>query len=671
MATTSIWRVGGWLGKVVIYVENPDKTENPAVYEKSDMEGRDAQGLSDVIEYAVQQQKTEKVTADDEGTAIMQRFVSGVNCSPTTARDEMIAVKKRFGKEDGTVAYHGYQSFAPGEADPQTAHEIGLKLAKKLWGEKYQVVVATHLDKSNHLHNHFVVNTVSFVDGIKYHRTEKDYYDMQRESDRLCREYGLSVIENPQRGKYQHYGAWRAEQEGRPTYLSLIKADVDTAIRQSMTERQFFYHLKQMGYDIKVGKDITLRAPGRENGRKLCRNLGEEYSLESIRRRILAQSHPQRTYRPQPRRCRFHGDLKQARKVTGFRALYFHYCYLLGVFPEKQNRQPRRVSHACREDLIRAKELTDEARLLSRHRIDTLEQLTAHRTGAASEMNADIEQRKALYRRLRTKEVLSAPEQQEQIKADVDTAIRQSMTERQFFYHLKQMGYDIKVGKDITLRAPGRENGRKLCRNLGEEYSLESIRRRILAQSHPQRTYRPQPRRCRFHGDLKQARKVTGFRALYFHYCYLLGVFPEKQNRQPRRVSHACREDLIRAKELTDEARLLSRHRIDTLEQLTAHRTGAASEMNADIEQRKALYRRLRTKEVLSAPEQQEQIKAEIAVLSGRIKELRREVRLCEDIAVRSLSIKEKIKAAREEARTEQGTRQGPERGRAGIPGRR
>ena len=93
--------------------------------------------------------------------------------------------------------------------------------------------------------------------------------------------------------------------------------------------------------------------------------------------------------------------------------------------------------------------------------------------------------------------------------------------------------------------------------------------------------------------------------------------------------------------------------------------------MNADIEQRKALYRRLRTKEVLSAPEQQEQIKAEIAVLSGRIKELRREVRLCEDIAVRSLSIKEKIKAAREEARTEQGTRQEPERGRAGIPGRR
>lgn len=175
MATTSIWRVNGWLGKVLIYIENPDKTENPAAYEKQGMDGKEAQGLSDVIEYAVQQKKTGKIAVDDEDVPVMQRFVSGVNCSPTTARDEMIAVKKRFGKEEGTVAYHGYQSFAPGEATPEMAHEIGLKLAKALWGEKYQVLVATHLDKAHHLHNHFVVNTVSFLDGIKYHRTEKDY----------------------------------------------------------------------------------------------------------------------------------------------------------------------------------------------------------------------------------------------------------------------------------------------------------------------------------------------------------------------------------------------------------------------------------------------------------------------------------------------------------------
>ena len=442
MATTSIWRVNGWLGKVLIYIENPDKTENPDFFEKQDMDGKEAQGLSDVIEYAVQQQKTGK-TVESEGETVMRQFVSGVNCSPSTARDEMIAVKKRFGKEDGTVAYHGYQSFAPGEATPELAHEIGLALAKKLWGEKYQVLVATHLDRENHLHNHFVVNTVSFVDGIKYHRTEQDYFDMQRESDRLCREYGLSVIENPQRGKSKHYGEWRAEQEGRPTYLSLIKADVDAAIRQSMTERQFFYHLRQMGYEVKVGKDITVRPYDRPHGRKLARNFGEGYSLENIRRRILAQSRPQREHRPEPFRCRLHGDLKQAKKATGFRALYFHYCYLLGVFPKKQNRQTGHVPHALREDLIRAEELTDEARLLSRHRIDTLEQLNAYQADVESRLSSIMEQRKSLYRKQRTKAVLDDPAQQEQIRTEIATLTAQ----------IKELRREVKLCGDIALRS--------------------------------------------------------------------------------------------------------------------------------------------------------------------------------------------------------------------------
>ena len=130
MATTSIWRVKGWLGKVVIYVENPDKTDNPAFFEKRDMSDRQAQGLSDVIDYAVNSEKTQR--ADDEQAEVLRSFVSGVNCHPGTAREEMLAVKRRFGKEDGTVAYHGYQSFAPGEATPEMAHEIGLKLARQL-----------------------------------------------------------------------------------------------------------------------------------------------------------------------------------------------------------------------------------------------------------------------------------------------------------------------------------------------------------------------------------------------------------------------------------------------------------------------------------------------------------------------------------------------------------
>ena len=479
MATTSIWRVKGWLGKVLIYVENPDKTENPAAFEKQGMDGQEAQGLSDVIEYAARQEKTGRIAPDEEGAPVMQRFVSGVNCSPSTARDEMMAVKKRFGKEDGTVAYHGYQSFAPGEATPELAHEIGLSLAKKLWGEKYQVLVATHLDRENHLHNHFVLNTVSFVDGIKYHRTEQDYFDMQRESDRLCREYGLSVIENPQRGKSKHYGEWRAEQEGRPTYLSLIKADVDTAIRQSMTERQFFYRLRQMGYDIKVGKDITVRPLNYPRGRKLMRNFGEDYSMENIRRRILAQRRPQREHRPEPLRCRLHGDLKQAKKVTGFRALYFHYCYLLGVFPKKQNRPPRRVPHALREDLIRAQELTDEARLLSRHRIDTMEQLNAYQSDLKSRLLSITEQRKSLYRKQRTRAVLGDPARQEQIRTEIAVLTAQ----------VKELRREVKLCGDIALRSASIKDKIRAARE--EQQAGKTEKGRL----EPERAGRPTERR--------------------------------------------------------------------------------------------------------------------------------------------------------------------------------
>ncbi|MGM9602478.1 MAG: relaxase/mobilization nuclease domain-containing protein, partial [Faecousia sp.] len=154
MAVTSIWRVHGWLGKVVIYVVNPEKTTNPAFYEKQEMTDWQMQGLSDVIEYAMNSKKTTEPVS--ETVPVMQSFVSGVNCYPGTAREEMLAVKRRFGKEDGTVAYHGYQSFAPGEATPELAHQIGIELAQQLWGDKYQVLVATHLDHENHLHNHFV-----------------------------------------------------------------------------------------------------------------------------------------------------------------------------------------------------------------------------------------------------------------------------------------------------------------------------------------------------------------------------------------------------------------------------------------------------------------------------------------------------------------------------------
>lgn len=402
MAVTSIWRVKGWLGKVVIYVENPRKTTNPVYYEKEDMTERQMQGLSDVIAYAMSSKKTQPT---NESAEVMQQFVSGINCYPSTAREEMLAVKRRFGKEDGTVAYHGYQSFAPGEVTPELAHQIGIELAQQLWGDKYQVIVATHLDKDNHIHSHFVVNTVSFIDGIKYHRTEKDYYEMRKASDELCREYRLSVIENPQPGKSKQYGEWRAEQEQRPTWRGIVRTDVDESIRKAMTERQFFDNLRKKGYEIKTGKDISVRPPSKPRFVRLARNFGEDYSIEGIRKRILEQNRrilPEPEPKPKVYHAKLKGSFQTTKKITGFRALYLHYCYLLGCFPKGRKPNNKRIHFLLREDLIKLDAITKEVRLLAEHRIDTAQQLSSYKSELESRVEILTTARRKLYRQQRT-----------------------------------------------------------------------------------------------------------------------------------------------------------------------------------------------------------------------------------------------------------------------------
>ncbi len=394
MAATSIWSVKGWLGKVVLYVENPDKTTAPETVKIPEISGMGEDGkqsLSDVIAYAVNVEKTRKnkggnpdkteMEIADESVPAMAQYVTGVNCTPMTARDEMMAVKKRYGKDGGIMAFHGYQSFAPGECTPQMAHEIGVRLAEKLWGSRFQVLVATHLDKAHHLHNHFVVNSVSFADGKRYHRSNQDYRDMRAVSDRLCREYRLSVIENPRPGKGKQYGEWRAEREGKPTYRSIVKADIDEAVENARTEKQFFHYLKEKGYSIKTGKDITVCPQGRERGLKLARNFGEEYTIEAIRGRILEQETQRKKQilrEPQKKRItiRVRGHIQPGRKIGGLRGLYLHYCFLLGILPK--NRPPistKQMHILLREDLRKLDTVSKETRLLCHYHIDTAEQL--------------------------------------------------------------------------------------------------------------------------------------------------------------------------------------------------------------------------------------------------------------------------------------------------------
>lgn len=397
MATTSIWSVKGWLGKVLIYVENPDKTDNPDYIKMNEMPDVEKQGLSDVIAYAMNEKKN------------MQQYVSGINCSPMTARTEMLAVKKKFDKEDGIIAYHGYQSFAEGECTPDIAHEIGVKLAEELWGNRFQVIVATHLDKAHHLHNHFVVNAVSFADGKRYRRTNQDYRDMRSVSDRLCREYGLSVVENKNQKVTRNYGEWKREKEGKPTYRGLVRADVDEAIVNARTEKQFFFYLKEKGYTFKIGKDITVKPPGRERGIKLARNFGDDYTLEQIRKRILntkqkpvSEKKNEKAVFIPVNSIKVYGLMKPQRRIGGLRGLYLHYCYRLGILPRRTTPiDSQKIHPLLREELCKMETISKEARLLCRYHIETTEQLSSFREGLQGKMQSLCEERSKLRNQIR------------------------------------------------------------------------------------------------------------------------------------------------------------------------------------------------------------------------------------------------------------------------------
>jgi hypothetical protein len=359
MATTRIWDVRGWLGQVVNYVENPDKTGNPHFTDT------DFQGLRDVMNYATQDYKTEQ-----------QYYVSGINCSPDIARQQMIMTKKRYGKEGGIVAFHAYQSFAPNEVTPDQAHQIGIKLAQEVWGDRFEVIVATHLDKA-HIHNHFVLNSVSFADGKRYNDCKATYKRMREASDRLCLENSLSVITNPKKSRKKPYPIVQAEKCSKPTLYNIIRSDIDITVGQSISMQGFIRQLRSLGYEIKAGKYLAVRPQGKERFIRL-KTLGEDYSEDAIKNRILAQRIP-KLPRPTPhRKLSFgwiKGSLKKAKKVKGLRALYLYYCYKLGILPKDNPNKP--VHPLLREEIRHMDEISVQTKLLIKYKIDTIEQLDA------------------------------------------------------------------------------------------------------------------------------------------------------------------------------------------------------------------------------------------------------------------------------------------------------
>ena len=304
----------------------------------------------------------------------------------------MMTVKRRFNQLDGVVAYHGFQSFAEGEVTPDQAFAIGKQLAEELWGEEFQVLVTTHLDKQSHIHNHFVINTVSIKDGHKFHRTKQDYYRMREVSDRLCRENGLSVIEHPS-DKAKHYAEWKAEQDGKQTVRGAIRAAIDTAVRGSVTKEQFFDAMDQMGFVIdQSGKYPKIKQVGNERFVRF-HSLGDGYDFDEIMERVYQNDHrmfPRIPDQEDPQQI-FEGEDESVAIMT-FVPLFRCYHRALDLAVERP-RTNRRIYFLVRQDTSSMRLYVDSARLVTQHNLHSKEDVLNYQRFAMEQIDKFIKER--------------------------------------------------------------------------------------------------------------------------------------------------------------------------------------------------------------------------------------------------------------------------------------
>ena len=411
MAYTSVIPVRR-LDRAVKYVMNKEKTT--------------AVSLRDALDYAANRDKTEQSC-----------FESSYACTLETAFSDMRQTKEHWHKSGGVQGYHLVQSFAAGEVTPELAHRIAKELADRVLGGRYEYVIGTHLN-TGHIHSHIVWNSVSCVDGKKYRSNYKSYVtEIRAVSDELCRKYKLSVIDTENSNHVaKPYVEWLAEKNGQPTWRTAIRQDVDEAIQQSLTWRQFLSAMERKGYEVRMGRKYpVLRPPGKERFVRF-KTLGKRYTPEAIQTRIL---YP-RSYRPYVenpptiKHGRLHSGKKPHRKMTGLRALYYRYLYELGALPRK----PSRSSYAVRQDAYKLDQRIRQMEFLSRNNIDTLTQLETHRQALQTEIGQLLTKRKQLPK---TDEVQSQHE-------SVNTALKQLRQEERLCRKIAE--HSLEVQQHLT-----------------------------------------------------------------------------------------------------------------------------------------------------------------------------------------------------------------------------
>lgn len=380
MATTGIWKISKRLDHVIDYVIDVKKTTKENI--------ENYQLLHQFKEY-------ENMDYNSEESC----YVSGINCLPHRAYKDMIQTKEIQEKTGGILGYHAFQSFAEGEIAADKAHLIGLKLAEEMWGDKYEVIVTTH-QNTNHIHNHFVINSVSFIDGKKYHDCNENYALMRKLSDSLCQEYGLSVIDkNKMKKSKVNYDNYYKGYVKKNNYHIMAQKDIDKAIAMAYSYKDFENIMIKMGYEIKnrYGKLSIRRNPFKKNIR-IERAFGSNYSIASIEKRIETETATRvpfiEAYNPNNyRKKSYDKALKQ--KAHGIYGLYKYYCYILKVYPRHY---PNKIlTPALRVEVAKMNEISEQTRLLVSNKIETHEQLLFYKDCVSNDVRELVSKRHNLW----------------------------------------------------------------------------------------------------------------------------------------------------------------------------------------------------------------------------------------------------------------------------------
>ena len=235
--------------------------------------------LNLAIEYITDTKKTDE-----------QLLVSTNKCHPVSAHTQFLQRREEQNIRGNVLARHLIQSFLPGETTPEMAHQIGLELCEKILKGEYEFILSTHIDKG-HIHNHIIFNNVNMATGKCYQSNKRSYHQIRYQSDKLCKEYNLSVIDEYYerfKKKYKTNGkSWYENEQAKngSSWKSKLQFDIDRMIAQSEDWATFIQKMTELDYEIKYGKHIAFKQKGKERFTR-AKTIGADYTEDRIKERI-------------------------------------------------------------------------------------------------------------------------------------------------------------------------------------------------------------------------------------------------------------------------------------------------------------------------------------------------------------------------------------------------